>query len=277
MGFFNRGMYFEFLYKQAADLIAKNDKETALKKIDDAIRETYGIPILVYHEISDKDNQYCVSKEEFTWQMDYLADNGYRFVTYDMLKHDEIDCHEKTVLISFDDARIGAFNIARPILDKRNIPIMMFVASSYQMIARESNLGDEISSFMTWDDLKTWMRDGNIDIGAHSHSHFDMSTLSKEQIEEEIETNNRIVSEMLGTDCKDFAFPYGKYKKEFLPLFEKHYETISTLASGLNYEGISKSSLRRTAVLRMFSGKDFSKLVDFSAIRNRFIELKKGL
>lgn len=276
MGFFNRGMYFEFMYKQAKGLIGK-DNDSALKIIDEVINETYGIPILVYHDISDKDNQYCVSAEEFEWQMNFLKENGFRFITYDMLKADAVDYREKNVLISFDDARLGALKHAKEVLKKNDIPIMMFIASSYQEKTSEGVYEDDISAFMTWDDLKEWMAEGGISIGAHSHSHLDMSTLTEEEIEKEIKTNNEIVFGKLGVACKDFAFPYGKYKKVFLPVYKRYFDTVSTLGSGLNYEGIDKAQLRRTAVLRMFSHKDFCKLVDFSETREKYAELIKGI
>lgn len=274
MGFFNRGMYFEFMYRQARESIAK-DREAAMDMINTVINETYGIPILVYHDISDRNNQYCVSKEEFEWQINYLKENGFRFVTYEMLKADAVDHREKNVLISFDDARSGAFKYAREILKKNDIPIMMFVASSYQERASEGKYEDDISSFMTWDELNEWIAEGSICIGAHSHSHPDMSMLTEEEIEKEIKTNNGIVYEKTGVTCKDFAFPYGKYKKIYLPVYKQYYETVSTLGSGLNYKGIDMAQLRRTAVLRMFSHKDFCKLVDFSEIREKFTALIK--
>lgn len=264
------------MYKQAKGLIGK-DNDSALKIIDEVINETYGIPILVYHDISNKDNQYCISVEEFEWQMNFLKENNFRFITYDILKADAVDYRAKNVLISFDDARFGALKHAKEVLKKNDIPIMMFIASLYQEKTLEGEYNDDISPFMTWDDIKEWMVEGGISIGAHSHSHLDMSTFTKEEIEKEIHINNEIIFEKLGVACKDFAFPYGKYKKIFLPIYKRYYDTVSTLGSGLNYEGIDKSQLRRTVVLRMFSHKDFCKLVDFSEIREKYTELKKGI
>lgn len=274
MGFFNRGMYFSFLYKKIENLIGA-DMDAANSLINNVVNETYGVPILVYHEISDRENQYCVSERTFCWQIDYLLQNNYNFLTYKKLINGEFNYCQKNVLISFDDARKGVYITGKRIVQDKKIPIMMFVAPKYQNEKAALNIGDNISEFMTWDEIGEWFDSGGMEIGAHSYSHIDMTGLLDEQIEEEIEKCNESLKSNLGIKCRDFAFPYGKYRKENISVLKKYYDTISTLGSGLNYKNISLLQLRRTAVLRMFSKEDFIKLVDYSEIRNKFLKLRK--
>ena len=58
--------------------------------------KSYKIPILAYHNIVDKDNitdreiinsPFSIFKEEFRFQMRYLAENGYRSIDIKELIH----------------------------------------------------------------------------------------------------------------------------------------------------------------------------------------------
>lgn len=274
MGFFNRGMYFNFLYQKAKKM-SETDRYEAVKVIDAVINETYGIPIIVYHEVSDKENQYCISEQRFRWQMSYLHDNNYHMVTYKDLREGRAEYKEKNIIITFDDAREGVYKNAGDILKEWDIPIMLFVAPTYQNEFARYNLEDDISKFMSWKQINSFIKSNRVEIGAHSYSHFDMSQLSDNEIIVELEKCNEEIGNRLGITCHDFAFPYGRYRKESLSIYEKYYCTVSTLGSGLNFDGMPLLSLRRTAVLGMFSEKDFINLLDYSSTRNKFLELRQ--
>ena len=73
--------------------------------------------------------------------------------------------------------------------------------------------GSPISSevpFMSWDEIKALL-DGGWHIGAHTHTHPNLSELSAhdpsgETIRQELETNDNILVKELGLQPRDFAF-----------------------------------------------------------------------
>ncbi|WP_160725268.1 polysaccharide deacetylase family protein [Bacillus sp. USDA818B3_A] len=60
------------------------------------------------------------------------------------------------------------------------------------------------------------IRDANQEIGNHSYSHQDLTTLSAAEIEMEITNTNKIINEVLGIRPQYFTPPYGYLDKKVL-------------------------------------------------------------
>lgn len=63
---------------------------------------------------------------------------------------------------------------------------------------------------LDWDELKQLLQQ-NIEIGAHSHSHFILNHLPDEQIKMEAAIPKRLIEQHLKTNPKAFAYPDGKW------------------------------------------------------------------
>jgi peptidoglycan/xylan/chitin deacetylase (PgdA/CDA1 family) len=68
----------------------------------------------------------------------------------------------------------------------------------------------EMQYFMTWDQLRSLQNQG-IEIGAHSLTHTDLTTLSHQQVTREIEGSKSRLESQLQRTIHNFAFPYGKH------------------------------------------------------------------
>ena len=73
------------------------------------------IPILMYHEIRDLNNPWCISQKEFCRQMNLLKKEDYKTISLTRLKNgikNNEDTDEKFIVITFDDGYEGVYSKA---------------------------------------------------------------------------------------------------------------------------------------------------------------------
>lgn len=118
--------------------------------------------------------------------------------------------------ISFDDGLKSLLRNAAPVLDKYNVPTLVFVNSKFVAAPDEDPTQGgwtEISNYkkpirvMTWSEL----RDSNFEIGAHTRSHQKLSFLDDDpqELESEVLGCKQDIETALGIKCDYFAWPFG--------------------------------------------------------------------
>lgn len=60
------------------------------------------------------------------------------------------------------------------------------------------------------------------EIGAHGFYHTDLSTLSEQELNEELQRSQQYLKHVLGKDIRSIAFPYGHYNQAVIDACEKH-------------------------------------------------------
>lgn len=275
MGFFNRGMYFQYILANEKKLISQGKTEEAFQMNNQALSELTGVIILVYHEIGYQKNPYVSSPDKFKRQIEIILQEKIPFITYNDLKKGHAAYDKMSVLLTFDDARKGVDTYASDILKYYDIPSMMFIAPAFQNNKQAvSNKNDLFSDFMTWDDIQKFCANNKVEIGAHTYTHPSMDKLERNKIIEEIDTCNEDIKKYLDVNCEDFAYPYGKYNKEAVEEVSKAYKTVSTINTGLNNKDTPLLHLKRTVVLNLFSDDNFKEVINPKSLRNKFIEMQ---
>lgn len=162
----------------------------------------------MYHRISnDSDTpDMTVSTKNFENQIVYLKKN-FNIIPLDAML--DIYVHntrleKDTVAITFDDGYKDNFTVAYPILKKHKISATVFVATSY--IGRDFGLSKE--------EIKT-MRKSNITFGAHTVTHKVLAELDRESVVIEVNRSKSALEEILQEEIKYFAYPYGKFGRDF--------------------------------------------------------------
>jgi peptidoglycan/xylan/chitin deacetylase (PgdA/CDA1 family)/Tfp pilus assembly protein PilF len=217
------------------------------------------IPILMYHEISDKDNEWCVTFSEFEKQMQFLKDNGYRTISLSELKKgidENKDCAEKFVVITFDDARKGVYDFAYPLLKKFNFTATISVVPDW-IDGKNISPEEFYSLFMSWDELKELSKNG-FEIASHSLSHQNLTKLNDEDLVKELSGAKKILKEKLGKEIEHFCYPFGIYNQVVLEKINKEYQTAVTTRKGFSKKEFQYS---RQWVLNNTSFEEFQKLL----------------
>src|SRR3989344_9559536 len=191
------------------------------------------IPILMYHEISEVNNPWCVSPTKFEQQMQYLKNNNYKTITLNQLKEglkSNQETNQKLVVITFDDARKGVYTYAYPILKQLGFIATIYVVPSWIDNQTIPDI-EKYSQFLTWTELKELSAD-NLEIGSHTFSHKNLTALDENSLAQELELAEQTIFNNLNVKAKNFSYPYGLYSQDVVQQAAQRYETSVSLNRG---------------------------------------------
>lgn len=120
-----------------------------------------------------------------------------------------------SVHVTFDDA----FRNIEPAVDAllaRDLPVTIFVCTGFAdrggaplEIGELAGDDPEQLATMTWDDLRRLDARG-ARVQSHGVAHAHLTALSDDELERELAESKRRIEEELGSECVDFAYPYGQ-------------------------------------------------------------------
>jgi peptidoglycan/xylan/chitin deacetylase (PgdA/CDA1 family) len=185
-------------------------------------------PILLYHQISNKENEnrYYVAVEEFQRQMQTLHDLGYEAITPSVLINVLIHGGElpgRPVVITFDDGNLSVYQNAFPIMHE-----LGFVGTLYIYVDRFGSY-DHVNVEQVQE-----MLDNGWEIGSHSMSHADLTENSSIATYELLQS--RLTLELAVDQPVDtFAYPYGRTNSSIRELIGD-YGYIAGMGLGPSWE-----------------------------------------
>lgn len=178
------------------------------------------IPILMYHEVRDKNSmdrfskktQYSniVTKDDFDQQISFLKENGFNAMSLDQLishisgNGRPANISPKSVLITFDDGYAGNYEFAFPILNKYELGATFFVVVN-KMNEKE---------MLTWEQAKEMARHG-MSIQSHTMSHPLLSQLDEKRTKEELYKSKLTIENHMGAAVKFISLPNGDHNRYF--------------------------------------------------------------
>lgn len=166
------------------------------------------IPVLMYHSIGNSSTSDIVlPKEVFEKQLKYLKDNGYTTLSMDEL-YDHLINHKKiprkSVVLTFDDGYSNNYDTLYPLLKANGFTAAIFV---------QTNKVDVDKRFLTSSQIKE-LSDNGIEIGSHTVSHKDLTTLSSEEKFKELNDSKDFLEGILHKKVNYIAYPYGSADNE---------------------------------------------------------------
>ena len=187
----------------------------------------YNIPILMYHSIESMPKSTImrslhVSPQKFKFQMWILKILGYKGLSLDKLKP-YIDGHQqgKVVGITFDDGYQNILLNAAPVLAKYNFSATCYIVSNNLGLSNIWDLDKGITQkpLMNADEVKKWLSLG-MDIGAHTLTHPDLTSISLDAVKKEINDCKLNLEKTFRISINDFCYPFGKFNKDIANLVE---------------------------------------------------------
>lgn len=156
------------------------------------------LPVLMYHRFGDGAERYQVPYWAFAQQLDWLQANGYTTVTLSDV-YDYLDgsggLPANPVVLTFDDGFTSQWEAAQ-MLDARGMRGVFFITTGQ-------------------DHLADWqmraMADNGHEIAAHTIHHADLTTLSDDQLWEELAAPKAELEAAIGRQVQFLAYPYGAY------------------------------------------------------------------
>jgi peptidoglycan/xylan/chitin deacetylase (PgdA/CDA1 family) len=144
-----------------------------------------------------------VSPEQFLAHMEWLAS------TQKCISLAEAMNGGEGIVVTFDDGLRDQYVNAVPILKRLGIPATFFVVGAGPS-SQERALVYVDDPKMNWDEIRDLDAQG-FEIGSHTMTHRQLSSLSIPEQEVEIGGSKRIIEEQLGHPIQFISFPYGTY------------------------------------------------------------------
>ncbi len=118
------------------------------------------------------------------------------------------------VSFNFDDGYRNVYDNALPVFQKYGVVASFFPVVQYIL--------DQESYAVTWQQLAECQQDG-WEIGSHTMTHPDLTTLTDAQIDYELGQSQKIL-EQHGVNAKTLVFPYSQYNARVLDYTTRYYE-----------------------------------------------------
>jgi peptidoglycan/xylan/chitin deacetylase (PgdA/CDA1 family) len=170
------------------------------------------VPVLLYHSISSRPHPliapYATTPEAFAEQLDLIVERGLEAVTISGLAErlDRKD-HERLVAVTFDDGFADIATAALPALRERALPATLFVTTG--VLPGAQPLDAELAAHMLDHGQLSELRAHGVEIGAHSHSHPQLDTLTERRLRDELTRPKAILEDALQAPVDTFAYPHG--------------------------------------------------------------------
>lgn len=165
------------------------------------------VPILNYHKVDILNHALSVSPQEFEEQMEYLYKNGFHTIAPDQLmaylKYGK-KLPDKPIMITFDDGYLDNYTNAYPIMKKYDFTATIFIITN--LIAQDNR-------FMNWDQVREMQQNGFV-FGSHTANHKSLTSLTRDQVMNELSQSRDEMARQLGKSPKYFAYPTGTYNGE---------------------------------------------------------------
>ena len=173
------------------------------------MRPRHVVPILMYHAVSrETGSTLSVAPGNFSKQMGFLDDNGYKVISLDELvegiKHGR-KFMAKTVVVTFDDGFEDNYLNAYPVLAKYDMPATIFIITGYVGVK---------DGYLNWDQVRRMM-DNGIDFGGHTESNVYLPSIKDtDRLWEEVARPKETIMLEPGKDPSFFCYPTGGFDEK---------------------------------------------------------------
>lgn len=175
---------------------------------------TSNTPILMYHHVKnhlDSDDEIelglSVPIVNFTEQMKYLKNNGYKTISLNELF---IDNQEKNIVLTFDDGYQNVYKNAFPIMKNLGLSGTVFVITDF--------VGKD--RYMNWSELNELKKEG-WQIESHTITHPNLTNIDSKSAWNQILNSKLEIEKNIKGNVQSFSYPAGKYNDEVVKLVKE--------------------------------------------------------
>ena len=197
------------------------------------------IPILMYHSIESMPKSTVmrslhVPPSSFKLQMWMLKMLGYKGLSIKDLKPYLDGKKGKVVGITFDDGYKNILLNAAPTLKKYNFSATSYIVSESIGSSNTWDLDKGITqrALMTDSEINSWL-DLGMDIGSHTKTHIDLTSVSEKIAKKEISDCKSQLENLFKVPINDFCYPFGRFSRSLVNIIKNSgYHTATTMQRG---------------------------------------------
>jgi peptidoglycan/xylan/chitin deacetylase (PgdA/CDA1 family) len=213
------------------------------------------VAILLYHSVSESPSEllrrFTVAPAAFRAQLEVVADSGVDVLTVSdyVARRDARALPARTAVITFDDGFADFATDALPVLTHLGLPSTLYVTTGFLAGCPAAPAAARPPDPMLhWSQLGELAAQG-VEIGAHSHTHPHLDTLSRRTAREEIVTSKTLLEEALGQSVDSFAYPNGYSSRAVRALArEAGFDSACAVRNALSSPGDDRFALARLTV-----------------------------
>jgi len=200
-----------------------------------------GIYFLMYHSIGENiDIEIDIDMKIFGQQINYLKDIGTIISIEDASKmlEEKKRCDQQFFVITFDDGYRNFLTEVYPILSKEKVPAIIYLNTSYleqpDKVPIDYRVGfSKPLTPLSWSEVNLINQDDLITIGCHGHMHQELTKLSDETIQNDMEVSLSILKEKVGIHPKHFCYPRGMHDQRVIDKITPFFQSaVITLFDG---------------------------------------------
>jgi peptidoglycan/xylan/chitin deacetylase (PgdA/CDA1 family) len=181
--------------------------------------------ILMYHSVDDSGSPISVSPETFRSHQRWLTAGTVRVLPLDDLVTLPPEGGD-AVAVTFDD---GILNTREPIhaLLGEGLPVTIFVVTG--QVGGDNNWGGRSARgiptlpLLGWTDLERLAARGAA-VAAHTRTHSALTTLSDQELDDELLGSREALTQRLGDGGAHFAYPYGDVDDRVAARTSQYYD-----------------------------------------------------
>lgn len=208
----------------------------------------------MYHQVeqpqSTGERRFCTTPADFSAQMAWLVQAGYRAVDIDAVVDHVAGVArlpEHAIHVTFDDGFVGVLEHALPTLKRLGMPATLFALPRRVGGSNDWMRGRGLPrrALLSASQLRT-LADEGVTIGSHSCTHVRLPDVPPDVAKTEIVASKQELQAMLGREVRHFAYPYGAYNDAVRELVvDAGYRSACSTHSGFNRPGDDPFQLRR--------------------------------
>ncbi|MEP6939074.1 MAG: polysaccharide deacetylase family protein [Rudaea sp.] len=227
------------------------------------------LPVLMYHGLHATaqsrgrfESVYSVAPEEFSAQLDWLLQAGYRSMRLDDLQANGPET--KPVVITFDDGDVSNVEVALPLLRERGMVAEFFVTSDFI----------DCAGMLTRADVRA-LSDAGMGVQSHGQSHRYLEDLDAGALADELGNSKRLIEELTGRIVDALALPGGRGgERERQDALRQGYRYLFNSAPGSNRHWQRGQYLQRITLTRGLALAAFADMVAWRGIRPRVAQMR---
>ena len=225
------------------------------------------VPILLYHAVTTTPGSsiapFTVTPQEFERQLDAVLGAGLTPMTFGELVARERGGGgpDRPVVITFDDGYADFAEYALPALTARSLLSTLFLTTGWLEGGKSREPGPT-DAMLSWSQLPELLECG-VELGAHSHSHPQMDTLTGAALRDELVRPRAELEEALEREVDLVAYPHGYNGPRVRRAARAAgYRAAAAVRNALHPPGEDPFAVARLTVTRSTTAQDVARWLD---------------
>ena len=213
------------------DRVVRQSVKTLAAASDPLFPDFSGPRILIYHQIgAGLGREMEVTQAAFVSQVAWLRQHADVVSLEEAWERRGEPESDRLAVLTFDDGYDDMYRLAFPILREYGLPFVLYL-TTHPTESGEPLFPGGGADPCTWDQVDAMAGSGLMTLGAHTHRHPDMRTVSEAEAAGELAMSNDLIERRTGSVPRHFCYPYGFWSETAHKPVAASYDT-AVLGSG---------------------------------------------